>query len=227
MLEHEKYLDHPFKRRRRRQGVRCLLLLFFAVSTTTAFVPLPLNLPSSCLVGYDSVFDMVDSSKVRCGKRRGRFSLLWRNAADGASEDTIDGSKDEKSYQIPPEQLELIKESADIVSVIESHGLPGFQRQGNNRAKALCPFHDDHNPSMSVDGQRGIYKCFACGAGGDVFSFVREYSALKSEPMTFYQAVRHVAQEFGDPNLKLDFVSSSQSRMSDEERKSLNEKKQR
>jgi DNA primase len=144
-----------------------------------------------------------------------------QNANDEAKDDT-------KSFRIPPEQLELIKESADIVSVVESYGLPGFKRHGDNRALAICPFHNDHNPSMSIDGQRGIYKCFACGAGGDVFNFVREYSALQSEPMTFYQAVRHVAQEFTDQNLKLDVSSSSSiTRMTNEERKALKEKKER
>jgi DNA primase len=154
--------------------------------------------------------------------------LLLRSNADASGEEGKGGATDGKSFRISSEQLERLKESVDIVSVIESYDLPGFQRQGDHRAKAICPFHNDHNPSLSVDNQRGIFKCFSCGASGDVFHFVREYSALKSEPMTFYQAVRHVAQEFGDLNLQLDFASSlAKSRMSDEERKELSEKKQR
>ena len=39
---------------------------------------------------------------------------------------------------------------------------------------ALCPFHDDHNPSMSISEDKQIYKCFVCGAGGNVFTFVSE-----------------------------------------------------
>lgn len=154
--------------------------------------------------------------------------MLLQNNADISGEEAKGEAADGKSYRIPSEQLERIKESVDIVSVVESYGLQGFQRQGDHRAKAICPFHNDHNPSLSIDNQRGMYKCFSCGVGGDVFHFVREYSALKSEPMTFYQAVRHVAQEFGDPSLQLDFVfSSGESRINHEERKTLNEKKQR
>jgi len=227
MLMRKGLVDHPFKRRRRRRrrrNITCLLLLFCTVSSITAFVPLRLSRPATAFYRRDSVYDTINLLKARQQRGQGRPSLLPLNA-NIPSKDSF--NDDGKSYRIPPEQLELIKESVDIVSVIESYGLPGFQRHGDNRAKAICPFHDDHSPSMSVDGQRGIYKCFACGAGGDVFNFVREYSSLKSEPMTFYQAVRHVAQEFGDPNIKLDFVSSSTSRMSDEERKALNEKKER
>lgn len=199
----ERFVDRPFKRRRRRCTNLTIVMLVLAISTANAFVSLTLT-------------------------RRKQLSLS-RLLESSPEKDTngVDSSES-KSYRIPPEQLERLKESVDIVSVIESYGLPGFQRYGNNRAKALCPFHDDHNPSLSVDGQRGLYKCFSCGAGGDVFNFVRQYSALKSEPMTFYQAVQHVANEFGDGTVKLDFVSSStSSRMSDDERRALNEKKQR
>lgn len=204
------------KRRRRRNFVG-VCLLFCVVSSITAFVPLSQSPPTTAFRPHVSVNDAAKSVR---GRRRSRFSLLPRA--------NVPAQDEGRSYRISPEQLELIKESADIVSVIESYGLSGFQRHGNNRAKAVCPFHDDHNPSLSVDGERGIYKCFACGAGGDVFNFVREYEVLQGgEPMSFYQAVRHVAQEFGDPNMKLDFVSSSTSRMSEEERKALNEKKRR
>ena len=39
---------------------------------------------------------------------------------------------------------------------------------------AVCPFHEEKTPSMSVDRARGLYHCFGCGKGGDVFSFVQE-----------------------------------------------------
>ncbi|KAI2489542.1 DNA primase catalytic core [Fragilaria crotonensis] len=54
---------------------------------------------------------------------------------------------------------------------------------------------------MSVDNNRKIFKCFACGEGGDVFKFVRSYSALQGETMTYYESVRQVALKWGDPNL--------------------------
>jgi DNA primase len=56
----------------------------------------------------------------------------------------------------------------------------------------LCPFHDDHKPSMFVSPQKQIYKCFSCGAGGDAFSFVMDY-----HKMSFVEALRHLAQRAG------------------------------
>jgi DNA primase len=207
-----------------------VLLLFAAVSSITAFVSPSLDRQALRFHKHSSIFDKRFSRYNQHRKRRGPFSVLHSSSASTGASSSSSSDENKQSYRISPEQLQLIKESADIVSVVESYGLPGFQRHGNNRAKALCPFHDDHNPSMSVDGERGLYKCFACGAGGDVFNFVREYSALKrGEPMTFYQAVRHVSDEYCDESIKLDVWSSSSStsRMSEEERKALNEKKQR
>lgn len=56
----------------------------------------------------------------------------------------------------------------------------------------LCPFHDDHKPSMFVSPQKQIYKCFSCGAGGDAFSFVMDY-----HKMSFVEALRHLAARAG------------------------------
>lgn len=224
MSENERVVDCLFKRRRRQNywAGTTLLLLLCAVSRVSTFIPLARKCRTSSFDTYGSINDR----RLPEWRKSPRTVLLSNKVGASDGQEAKGGSNGKRSYRIPPEQLEMIKESADIVSVIESYGLPGFRRHGTNRAQAICPFHDDHRPSMSIDGQRGIYKCFACGAGGDVFNFVREYSALKSEPMTFYQAVRHVAQEFGDPNLKLDFVSAT-SRMNDEERKALNETKNR
>jgi hypothetical protein len=125
-------------------------------------------------------------------------------------------------------QLGELKESVDIVSVIESYGLERFERKGDNRAAALCPFHNDGNPSLNIDGNRRLYKCFACGAGGDVFNFVREFGKLKGQEMTFYEAVRHVSSEFGDGNVGASATSySGGPRMSEEKRQELQTKKER
>jgi DNA primase len=101
-------------------------------------------------------------------------------------------------------QIEQIKSSISIVDAIESYNLPNFVRINSHSAKACCPFHDDNNPSMSIDDNRRLYKCFACGAGGDVFNFVREYDALstgKKEKMGFMDAVRYCVGEFGGGSL--------------------------
>ncbi|MCQ2103937.1 MAG: DNA primase [Fibrobacter sp.] len=89
-----------------------------------------------------------------------------------------------------------LKSHADIAQVIENF-LP-LKRSGNGRFVGRCPFHDDRSPSMSVNPTIGIYKCFACGAGGDVFKFVREH-----EKLDFRGAVEWVANfvGFALPNL--------------------------
>jgi hypothetical protein len=100
------------------------------------------------------------------------------------------------NYFIAPDQLDQLRESVDIVSVVESYGLPKFRRTGETQATCLCPFHDDNNPSMSIDRRRGIFKCFSCGAGGNVFNFVREYSKVQGEELSFYQTVRLLNDKF-------------------------------
>lgn len=108
---------------------------------------------------------------------------------------------------IPPEDLDRLLDNVDIVALIESYGLPGFQRTSPNKATCLCPFHDDNNPSLQINSERGIYKCFSCGAGGNALKFVREYSekysgetsfrtnggggpSQMSRPLTFVEAVQ-------------------------------------
>ena len=96
----------------------------------------------------------------------------------------------------PNEVIQQLKSEADITAVIEQF-LP-LKRSGNGRFVGVCPFHDDHSPSMYVNPTLGIYKCFACGAGGDVFKFVQEH-----EKIDFNAAVRWVADfcSFELPNV--------------------------
>lgn len=82
-------------------------------------------------------------------------------------------------------EIDRIRTNADIVDVI-SHYL-NVQKQGR-KYRCLCPFHEDHDPSMQINTERQIYKCFVCGAGGNVFSFVRDY-----EKVSFPEAVGIVA----------------------------------
>jgi len=56
----------------------------------------------------------------------------------------------------------------------------------------LCPFHEDHRPSMNVSPTKQIFKCFACGAGGDVLKFIQ-----MREGLTFSQAVERLAERAG------------------------------
>ena len=90
----------------------------------------------------------------------------------------------------PNEVIQQLKSQADISLVIQQF-LP-LKRTGTNRYVGVCPFHDDHSPSMTVNPTIGIYKCFACGAGGDVFKFVQEH-----EKIDFNGAVEWVANFVG------------------------------
>ena len=66
-----------------------------------------------------------------------------------------------------------------------------LKRTGRNYT-GLCPFHDDKNPSMHVNEERGFFHCFSCGAGGDVFGFVMKYNNID-----FMDAARELAQRAG------------------------------
>lgn len=82
-----------------------------------------------------------------------------------------------------------IRSKNDIVEVISSY-LP-LSKKGRNYF-GVCPFHDDNNPSMSVSPERQIYKCFSCGATGNVFTFVMDY-----EKLSFVDAVRILGDKVG------------------------------
>lgn len=99
--------------------------------------------------------------------------------------------------------IQDLKDSVDIVQVVETYGLAQFRRHSNG-ATAICPFHDDRNPSLQVNTERQIYKCFSCGASGDVFHFVQSYSELPGQTSftSFGDVLRHVSLEFGDGQWK-------------------------
>jgi len=72
---------------------------------------------------------------------------------------------------------ELVRSRTDIVQLIgESVSLQ--PQQGGRVFKGLCPFHDDHNPSFTVNPERQSYKCWVCNEGGDCFSFVMKHDTL-------------------------------------------------
>lgn len=85
-----------------------------------------------------------------------------------------------------------VQQSSDIVALIGQH--VALVARGKEFV-GLCPFHDDRKPSMYVSPAKQIFKCFACGAGGDVFSFVMDY-----HKMAFPEALRYLAER---ANIKL------------------------
>lgn len=82
-----------------------------------------------------------------------------------------------------------VLQANDIVDVIAEH--VSLARKGREMV-GLCPFHDDHRPSMFVNPAKQIFKCFACGAGGSAFTFVQ-----MRENLTFPQAIERLAERAG------------------------------
>lgn len=89
------------------------------------------------------------------------------------------------------EKIKEIRNAVDIVSVISSY-IP-LVKKGKNYF-GVCPFHDDTNPSMSVSSEKQIYKCFSCGASGNVFNFVMDY-----EKVDFKEALNILSKISGIP----------------------------
>lgn len=85
--------------------------------------------------------------------------------------------------------INQVQQSNDIAEVISEH--VNLAKKGREMV-GLCPFHEDHRPSMHVNSVKQIFKCFACGAGGSVITFVQ-----MRENLTFPQAVERLAQRAG------------------------------
>lgn len=91
--------------------------------------------------------------------------------------------------RIPETIIDQVRLSIDIVDVVGDH--VALTRRGKNFV-GLCPFHDDSTPSLNVSQEKQIYKCFACGAGGNSFTFLRDI-----ENTSFIEAVRQLADRAG------------------------------
>ncbi len=85
--------------------------------------------------------------------------------------------------------VEEIKSRCNIVDVI---GRVITLKKAGSSYKGLCPFHNEKTPSFSVDEGRQSYKCFGCGEGGDVISFVEKYYNLD-----FMEAMEMLARDYG------------------------------
>jgi len=85
--------------------------------------------------------------------------------------------------------ISRIQQANEIVDVVSEY--LNLDKRGKEYV-GLCPFHTDHKPSMYVSPPKQIFKCFACGAGGDVLKFVQ-----MKENLTFVKAVERLAQRAG------------------------------
>lgn len=88
-----------------------------------------------------------------------------------------------------PVDVELVKDSTDIVAVIGRY--VELKRAGSSW-KGLCPFHREKTPSFNVSPDRGTWKCFGCGKGGDVIRFLEDIRNL-----SFLEVVQELAEENG------------------------------
>lgn len=93
-------------------------------------------------------------------------------------------------WTLADERIKQVKEANDIVAVIE--GYLELRPAGGTRFKGLCPFHDDHHPSLVVDQQWQNYRCWSCNKYGDVITFVQEY-----ERVDFAEALELLARRAG------------------------------
>ncbi|MCR5848120.1 MAG: DNA primase [Lachnospiraceae bacterium] len=89
----------------------------------------------------------------------------------------------------PQELIDTIQQNNDIVDVINEY-IP-LTKKGSNYV-CLCPFHQDSNPSLMVSRSKQLFKCFACGEGGNVFTFLQKYDSK-----SFPEAVETLAERAG------------------------------
>jgi DNA primase len=82
-----------------------------------------------------------------------------------------------------------VRQAADIVDFV---GQVTPLKLAGKSYKGLCPFHREKTPSFHVDRGKGLFYCFGCGTGGDVFKFL-----TLTERFTFPEAVEHVASRVG------------------------------
>ena len=103
--------------------------------------------------------------------------------------------------------VEQLKSSIDIVKVAGEY--VRLRRIGaTGRYLGLCPFHQEKTPSFNVNQTRQFYKCFGCGAGGDVLKFVMEVDGL-----TFPETLKLLAERNGIPMPQRPEYSDADSRL--------------
>ena len=116
----------------------------------------------------------------------------------------------DKTY-INFEIINDIKNNANIVDVIGSY--IKLKKKGSSYF-GLCPFHNDNHPSLSVSPNKKIFKCFVCGAKGNVFNFVSKY-----ENINFFESVIKVAKLINYDLTKLDFLNQKIKRLPEDEKR--------
>src|SRR4051812_35116289 len=100
--------------------------------------------------------------------------------------------------RIKDASVEAVKAATDVVALVEGYTR---LRKSGGRYVGLCPFHQEKTPSFSISPDRGTFKCFGCGEGGDAIAFVE-----KAESVDFVGAIEWLADRFG---IQLDYEEVS------------------
>ena len=90
----------------------------------------------------------------------------------------------------PRKEIEDLKAAVDLVALFRAFGVK-VRKEGRSH-KALCPFHTEETPSLSIDAKKGLYKCFGCGKAGDSLTFLQEHGKL-----SFTEAVAELRRHGG------------------------------
>lgn len=110
--------------------------------------------------------------------------------------------------------IEEIKNRLSIVDVIRDY--IKLERKGSSYV-GLCPFHNDHNPSFSVNEPRKMFKCFVCEKGGNVYTFLQEYLHI-----SFREAVLMLAKK-ANIEIEDDYTSNESYKKNEEKKNKLYE----
>jgi DNA primase len=92
--------------------------------------------------------------------------------------------------KIKEEDIDALRERADIVEIMT--GYTTLKKAGTHTFKGLCPFHQEKTPSFTVDASKGVWHCFGCAAGGNLYHFVQ-----RAENLPFPEAVEWLARKTG------------------------------
>ncbi len=90
---------------------------------------------------------------------------------------------------VTPEVIAEVRSRANLLEVISEFVV--LKRAGKEH-RGICPFHSEKSPSFHVNAEKGIFKCFGCGEGGDVFAFVQKIKKIE-----FLESVRELAHRYG------------------------------
>jgi DNA primase len=92
-------------------------------------------------------------------------------------------------------EKDALKGKVDIIDLFGEFGVK--LKQKGKRYLGLCPWHEDKDPSLSVDREKGLYNCFGCGESGDVFTLVE-----KMKGFSFKEALAFLKNKAGAPQAK-------------------------